>query len=94
MAVGDLLQLPPVGDSPVYGSPRDPLQQLNLTLWEKHFYLLELTEVHRQRGYPQFAKILNRVRIGQQTEADIETYLHVYILTTQKISISLLPISR
>lgn len=73
LAVGDLLQLPPVGDSPVYGSTRDPLQQLNLTLWEKHFYLLELTEVQRQRGDPQFAEILNRVRIGQQTEIDIDT---------------------
>lgn len=49
LAVGDLLQLPPVGDSPVYGTPRDPLQQLNWTLWEKHFYLIELRDTQTER---------------------------------------------
>lgn len=32
MTVGDLLQLPPVGDSPVFASPRNPLHCMSMSL--------------------------------------------------------------
>lgn len=36
LAVGDLLQLPPVGDSPVFASPKNAMHRLSMSL-EKHF---------------------------------------------------------
>lgn len=71
LAVGDLLQLPPVGDSPVFAFPNNPMHRLSMSPWEKHFQYIELTEVQRQRGDPLFADILNRVRAGNQTTEDI-----------------------
>ena len=73
LAVGDLLQLPPVGDSAVFSTPRDPMHRMSMSLWETHFLLEELTEVQRQRGDPTFADILNRVRVGSHTDDDMAT---------------------
>lgn len=71
LAVGDLLQLPPVGDSPVFASPKNAMHRLSMSLWEKHFQYIELNEVQIQRGDPLFTDILNRVRLGNQTTEDI-----------------------
>ena len=73
LAVGDLLQLPPVGDSAVFSTPRDPMHRMSMSLWETLFQLEELTEVQRQRGDPTFADILNRVRVGSHTDDDMAT---------------------
>lgn len=35
LAVGDLLQFPPVGDSPVFASPKNAMHRLSMSLWEK-----------------------------------------------------------
>lgn len=37
LAVGDLLQLSPVEDSPVFASPKNAMHRLSMFLWEKHF---------------------------------------------------------
>lgn len=71
LAVGDLLQLQPVGDSPVFASPKNAMHGLSMSLWGKHFQYIEVNEVQRQRGDPLFADILNRVRLGNQTTEDI-----------------------
>ena len=72
LAVGDLMQLPPVGDSAVFAEPVDPIQRLNMSIWQKHFRLLELTEIQRQKNDHEFANILNRIRIGSHTSADLD----------------------
>lgn len=59
LAVGNLLQLPPLGDSPVFASPKNAMHRLSMSLWEKHFQYIELNEVQRQRGDPLLADMLN-----------------------------------
>ena len=55
LAVGDMMQLPPVAQSPVYALPSDDLAALYGSLWGKHFKLVELQEVMRQKGDLLFA---------------------------------------
>ena len=72
LAVGDLLQLPPVGQFPIYNSPSDELAAIYGSLWTTHFKIVELTEIVRQQGDEKFSSLLNRIRIGQHTTADID----------------------
>ena len=72
LAVGDLYQLPPVGYFPIYTLPSDPLAALYGSLWKKHFKIIELTQIMRQKNDIQFANALNRFRTEDQTEEDIE----------------------
>ena len=72
LAVGDLYQLPPVGHFPIYTPPSDPLAALYGSLWKKHFKIIELTQIMRQKNDVQFANALNRLRTEEQTEEDIE----------------------
>ena len=72
LAVGDLLQLPPVAQKNVFEPPRDEMTALYGSLWQNHFQLVELTEIQRQKGDRGFADVLNRVRIGEHTEEDIQ----------------------
>lgn len=37
LAVGDLLQLSPVVDSPVFAPPKNHVHRLSTSLWENHF---------------------------------------------------------
>ena len=72
LAVGDLYQLPPVGHFPIYTAPSDTLAALYGSLWKKHFKIIELTQIMRQKNDVQFANALNRFRTEEQTEEDIE----------------------
>ena len=73
LAVGDLYQLPPVLQSHIYGSVRNPLANLHGNLWKDHFKIHELDEIMRQKNDKQFAEILCRIRIGEHTADDIQT---------------------
>ena len=100
LAVGDLLQLNPVGDQAVFKPPSSGYEALAGSLWAQLFQLYELTEIVRQKTDPEFAEILSRVRIGQTTDADIDALkqlqntstdhfpqdaLHIY-LTNKQVS--------
>ena len=71
LAVEDLLQLNRVGDSPIYKALKSTYAALAGSLWQQLFELFELTEVMRQRGNPQLAELLSRVRTGNVTEENI-----------------------
>ena len=72
LAFGDLYQLPPVGQSPVYELPADKFERLFGSIWVRNFKAVELTEVMRQKEDAEFAELLNRVRKAEHTEADID----------------------
>ena len=74
LAVGDLYQLPPVGQAPLFSTVNDCYAQLygSGSLWVDHFIMLELTEVMRQRGDSAFSELLCRVRTNSCTADDIE----------------------
>ena len=95
LAVGDLYQLPPVGQAPLFSTVSDYYAQLygSGSLWVDHFLMIELTEVIRQRGDSAFSELLCRVRTNSCTSeilksceiaADAANYpsqaLHVYRL--------------
>ena len=72
LAVGDLYQLPPVGQAPLFSTVSDRLYGSG-SLWVDHFLMLELTEVMRQRGDIAFSELLCRVRTNSCTSDDIRT---------------------
>ena len=68
--MGDILQIEPVMGTPIYGVPRDAKLKLYHAvedLW-KQFIVVNLKTNHRQGEDKQYAELLNRVRIGEQTE--------------------------
>ena len=73
LAVGDLLQLPPVGRYPIFDPPTDEMAALYGSLWQNHFQVIELTDIVRQKNDQHFASLLNRVRVGKHTMEDIKT---------------------
>ena len=75
LAVGDLYQLPPVGQPHLFSPVSDGYAQLygSGSLWVDEFQLIELDEVMRQRGDPTFSELLCRVRTNSCTSTDIET---------------------
>ena len=70
LAVGDLLQLNPVGDRPVFKPAKRGYEALAGSLWTNFFKLYELTTIIRQKGDPSFAQMLSHIRLGQTTDAD------------------------
>ena len=80
LAVGDLLQLPAVAQKPVFDNPSDEMAALYGSLWKRNFKIVELTEIQRQKDDMQFASLLNRVRVGQHTEDDLN------VLKTRQIN--------
>ena len=64
LAVGDLYQLPPVAQAPLFSTVSDCYAQLyrSGSLWIDEFQLIELDEIMRQRGDGTFAELLCRVR--------------------------------
>ena len=66
MLIGDFFQLTPVGQKSIYET-----KPFNFA-WEE-FELFELHEIVRQSGDAEFAALLNRLREGDHTSADIET---------------------
>ena len=75
LAVGDLYQLPPVGQAPLFTTVSDCYAQLHGSgsLWVDHFLMLELTKVMRQRSDSPFYELLCRVRTNSCTSNDVAT---------------------
>ena len=75
LAVGDLYQLPPVGQAPLFSTVSDCYAQLygSGSLWVDHFLMHELTQVMRQRDDHAFSELLCRVRTDSCTSDDIRT---------------------
>ncbi|XP_062614791.1 uncharacterized protein LOC134276564 [Saccostrea cucullata] len=72
IAVGDLYQLPPVGDKWIFNDLSNPGQSLATNLWHEHFHMHELTEIMRQKDDLRFAEMLNRLRENKMTDEDKE----------------------
>ncbi|KAK3105661.1 hypothetical protein FSP39_002926 [Pinctada imbricata] len=70
IAVGDLFQLQPVGDSWIFNDLSDGPQALATNLWKEHFRIFELTQIMRQKDDMYFANLLNRLRTNDLTEDD------------------------
>ncbi|XP_015125653.1 ATP-dependent DNA helicase PIF2-like, partial [Diachasma alloeum] len=70
--IGDLHQLPPVKDKPIYSPPNSgPLSALSdILLWEE-FKFFELTEVMRQKDDKIFVDALNNLARGKMTDEDV-----------------------
>ena len=62
IALGDLYQLPPINQRPIYAEYKDAL--LNISPLWRLFRMAELTEVMRQKGDTIFIDLLNKVQIG------------------------------
>ncbi|XP_062598648.1 uncharacterized protein LOC134260084 [Saccostrea cucullata] len=72
IAVGDLYQLPPVGDKWIFKDLSNPGQSLAKNLWHEHFHMQELSEIMRQKDDLRFAEMLNRLRENKMTDEDKE----------------------
>ena len=74
LAVGDLYQLPPVAQTPLFSTVGDCYAQLyrSGSLWVDEFQMLELDEIMRQRGDSAFAELLCRVRTNDCTPEDLD----------------------
>ncbi|XP_061190195.1 uncharacterized protein LOC133198054 [Saccostrea echinata] len=78
IAVGDLYQLPPVGDKWIFKDLSNPGQSLAKNLWHEHFHMHELTVIMRQKDDLRFAEMLNRLRENKMTDEDKELiYQHI-----------------
>ena len=73
LAVGDLYQLPPVCQPPLFDMVSDAYARLHKagSLWRDEFIMLELDEIMRQRSDKTFAELLCRVRMSECVESDI-----------------------
>ena len=85
--LGDLLQLPPVFEGPVYSSLSSELTAKltgcvgTIDLWRKLFNYDELTINMQQKDEKEFIEVLSRVRLGYVTSKDIA------VLEKRKISL-------
>ena len=70
IAVGDLYQLQPVGDSWIFNDLSHGSQILAANLWKDHFSMFEMTQIMRQQDDMFFANLLNRLRTNELTEVD------------------------
>ena len=71
--LGDLMQMRPISGRFIFLNPRN--EQFLLTseldpLWKK-FKCINLEINHRQGEYKEYANMLNRIRVGQETREDI-----------------------
>ena len=71
--VGDLFQLQPVCDKYIFENGSSGYSPLASNLWEQNVKMFELTTIMRQDNGGQFAELPNRLREGNQTNADNET---------------------
>ena len=70
---GDVMQLEPVMGKVIWGQPRSAEYHQAFLVhshWEQ-FTVVSVVENHRQQGDAVYADILNRIRIGEQTEDDL-----------------------
>ncbi len=67
LAVGDLYQLPPVGQSLIFSSVSDSYAKLygSGSMWVDNFQMIELDEIVRQRDDSTFCELLCRVRTAK-----------------------------
>ena len=74
LAVGDLYQLPPVGQAPLLSTVSDCYAQLygSGSLWHDHFIMHELTQVMRPRDDLAFSELLCRVTTNSCTADDVK----------------------
>ena len=74
LPVGDLYQLPPVGQAPLFNTLSECYAQLygSGSLWRDNFLMVELTEVMRQKGDSAFSELLCRVRTNSCTADDVK----------------------
>ena len=77
LAVGDLYQLPPVCQPPLFDVVSDAYASLyrSGSLWKDEFEMIELNEIMRQRGDHRFTELLCRLRINKCTSEDIDILL-------------------
>ena len=69
MAIGDLLQLPPVKQLGVFmNAMKGTYKALCGSLWWDMFKLHELVEIVWQSSDPEFAQTLNRIHEDKQTD--------------------------
>ena len=69
--IGDLCQLKPVLDSWIFEDLVGDYGPLATNIWRELFKVHTLTEIMRQKDDKHFAELLNRLRKGNQTCADI-----------------------
>ena len=76
LAVGNLYQLPPVGQPLLFNTVSDSYAQLyeSGSLWVDKFLMIELTEIMRRRGDSTFSEMLCRVRTGTYTPEDVDLF--------------------
>ena len=74
LAVGDLYQLPPVGQPALFDTVTDAYARRygSGSLWKDEFEMIELDEIMRQRGDSAFTELLCRVRLGECTPGDLD----------------------
>ena len=70
--VGDLFQLPPVLQKPIYADYYDEIFNIH-HLW-RTFKFCELSQVMRQREDSSFIDLLNNVRIGELSDNDVDVF--------------------
>ena len=74
MAFGDMMQLKPVRGRWIFEQPASPTQSLldkaGASLWSQ-FESIDLEINHRQGEDREYAELLNRVRVGEQTPEDL-----------------------
>ena len=73
LSVGDFFQLPPVKMDPVFVDKKSNYTALAPHLWKDYFQIIELNKQVRQVLDPPFAELVNRVRTGDHTRADIQS---------------------
>ncbi len=71
--LGDLMQLKPVLGALTFGQPKQPQFKLSYLIEPIFdlFEVIELTTNHRQNADPVYGNFLKRLRMGDQTEDDI-----------------------
>ena len=79
IAVGDLYQLKPVGDKPVFLTLDEDAKALAPNLCVDHFKMYELVDILRQKDNLKFAKLLNRLRLNE-ISADYKNELRNLLL--------------
>ena len=89
IVLGDLMQMCPISGRYIFLEPRDEQFSISYqidSLWEK-FKCINLEENHRQGEDKEYAEILNRIRVGNQTDEDVAT-LKERVRTEDHIDIS------
>ena len=74
IALGDLMQMSPISGRFIFKEPRDPQFTLSHDvdpLWQS-FQCINLEKNHRQGEDKDYAEMLNRIRVGEETIEDIQ----------------------